>query len=269
MADVQKENGYTPIANEILEQLVRLSLNGTQWRIIAVIWRYTYGFSRKEHEISINFLIRALGMQTTQYKQISRELKSLIAEGILVETKKPGKNSSRVLAFNKDYDHWTKKATGQIRPEDELDHREWTKETREPLDELDHQENKVKTNIKTNTVDAFFDAVWSIYPCKRGKGQVKAAARKRLYDIGSEEIERAINRYLADLKKDDWRKPQNGSTFFNSGYIDYLDTNYSYTEKQTTATAPKPFVPISELVEYPAGSGQYRPKSEVPVCMTF
>ena len=40
-------------------------------------------------------------------------------------------------------------------------------------------------------------------------------------------MERAINRYLTELKKDaDWRKPQNGSTFFTSGYVDYLDSNY-------------------------------------------
>ena len=38
---------------------------------------------------------------------------------------------------------------------------------------------------------------------------------------------RAIDRYKADLEKDSgWRKPQNGSTFFNSGYVDYLDANY-------------------------------------------
>jgi hypothetical protein len=32
---------------------------------------------------------------------------------------------------------------------------------------------------------------------------------------------------LTELKKDaSWRKPQNGSTFFNSGYVDYLDANF-------------------------------------------
>ena len=45
--------------------------------------------------------------------------------------------------------------------------------------------------------------------------------------IGEEKIERALKRYLDDLSKDSsWRKPQNGSTFFNSGYVDYLDENY-------------------------------------------
>ena len=42
-------------------------------------------------------------------------------------------------------------------------------------------------------------------------------------------------RYKSELAKDaDWRKPQNGSTFFNSGYVDYLDGNY---EPQTTTNS--------------------------------
>ena len=45
--------------------------------------------------------------------------------------------------------------------------------------------------------------------------------------IGEEELLRAIERYKTELEKDaEWRKPQNGSTFFNSGYVDYLDENY-------------------------------------------
>ena len=76
-------------------------------------------------------------------------------------------------------------------------------------------------------IDSFFDSVWELYPVKKGKGQVSESKRKELYKIGFDEIERAIDRYLGELKKDsDWRKPQNGSTFFNSGHVDYLDKNF-------------------------------------------
>lgn len=70
MANPQKENGYTPVANEILEQLYRQNLNGTQFRIIMVVWRFTYGFSRREHELSETFISKAIG---THKKQVSRE----------------------------------------------------------------------------------------------------------------------------------------------------------------------------------------------------
>ena len=95
------------------------------------------------------------------------------------------------------------------------------------------KDKEIDKDIDTNYVhskaeiDAFFDVLWNLYPVKKGKGQVSATARKRLYDIGMDEIQRAIHRYLSELQMDsDWRKPQNGSTFFNSGYIDYLDANY-------------------------------------------
>lgn len=76
-------------------------------------------------------------------------------------------------------------------------------------------------------INAFFESVWKLYPSKKGKGQISDAKKKALYKIGYEELSRAIERYKAGLAKDDWRKPQNGSTFFNSGYVDYLDANYT------------------------------------------
>ena len=77
-------------------------------------------------------------------------------------------------------------------------------------------------------VNAFFESIWELYPVKKGKASVSDTKRKALFKIGYEQMERAINRYLTELKKDaSWRKPQNGSTFFNSGYVDYLDENFT------------------------------------------
>lgn len=152
LASPQKENGYTPIANEILDQLVKLSLNGTQLRIVIVVWRYTYGFSRRQHNLSINFILKAMGLQKTQYKQVSREIKKLFDIGLLHEVSKSD-DKTRVISFNKNYDLWTNKSSGLIRLEDKIDQREGTKKTREPLDELDPQDKQGKTNIKI-TFDA-------------------------------------------------------------------------------------------------------------------
>ncbi len=82
-----------------------------------------------------------------------------------------------------------------------------------------------KSNKKA--INECFERLWKKYTNKRGKGQVSDTKKKTLYEIGEEKIERALKRYLDDLSKDSsWRKPQNGSTFFNSGYVDYLDENY-------------------------------------------
>lgn len=79
---------------------------------------------------------------------------------------------------------------------------------------------------------ALFERLWQLYPNKKGKGQVSDKSKLRLFEVGYDEMARAIDRYKAELEKDkDWRKPQNGSTFFNSGYIDYLDANYEPSKK--------------------------------------
>jgi predicted phage replisome organizer len=89
------------------------------------------------------------------------------------------------------------------------------------------KKNSAKQPSKAD-VNAFFESVWELYPVKKGKASVSDTKRKVLFKIGYDQIERAINRYLTELKKDaSWRKPQNGSTFFNSGYVDYLDENYA------------------------------------------
>ena len=75
---------------------------------------------------------------------------------------------------------------------------------------------------------ALFERLWKLYPSKKGKGQVSGTQKKRLLAIGEPALVKAIERYSTELQQDaGWRKPQNGSTFFNSGYVDYLDENYS------------------------------------------
>lgn len=98
-----------------------------------------------------------------------------------------------------------------------------------------NEQSKVKKSKEENKdimckADALtlFENLWKLYPVKKGKGQISDAKKMKLLEIGFDEMSRAIERYKNELEKDsDWRKPQNGSTFFNSGYIDYLDANYS------------------------------------------
>jgi len=104
MADVQIEKGYTRIAHEILENLALIKLSPTQFRIILVVWRYTYGFNRKEHKLSLVFLSEATGCER---RNIQRELKSLADKKIIFQSIKNG--TSRVIKFNKNYEEWVGK----------------------------------------------------------------------------------------------------------------------------------------------------------------
>ena len=98
--------------------------------------------------------------------------------------------------------------------------------------EIERDNNNVQNAPSKSAINDLFERVWKLYPNKKGKGQVSDAKKKKLYEVGYDELERAIDRYKEELKQDaDWRKPQNGSTFFNSGFIDYLDKNYEPREK--------------------------------------
>ena len=102
-----------------------------------------------------------------------------------------------------------------------------------PDNEYDNDNVNDKDKNIMCEANALFERLWKQYPNKRGKGQVSDTQKKRLLSVGETELVKAIERYSSELKKDaDWRKPQNGSTFFNSGYVDYLDANFVPGENQ-------------------------------------
>lgn len=89
------------------------------------------------------------------------------------------------------------------------------------------EEQKKKNKNITREANELFERLWKLYPNPRGKGEVSAANKRELLAIGESTLVKAIERYSLELQKDaDWRRPKNGSTFFKSGYKDYLDENY-------------------------------------------
>lgn len=73
---------------------------------------------------------------------------------------------------------------------------------------------------------ALFERLWQMYPVKKGKGKISDAKKLKILSIGFDEMSRAIKRYKQYVESVGYLQYQNGSTFFNSGYIDYLDDNY-------------------------------------------
>lgn len=102
-------------------------------------------------------------------------------------------------------------------------------------------QNQNKNQNKNNKKDYehFFEMLWEIYPRKRGKGQVTEAQKKRLYEIGWDKLENCIAKFKRDMEKEKrpLEKYQYGSTFFNSGYIDYLEEK----AKPQSPKEPAPF----------------------------
>lgn len=232
MANVQLEHGFARIANEILDALAMQPLNGTQWRILIVVFRYTYGFNRKETNLSEGYISKATGIDR---RNIRREMQGLIKLNILKVVKEASFTTSRIISFNKDYEQWV----GVNLPSEDKKDTEGKKAPSpggefapSPGGELTPQEIKNKERVNKEEHEQFFESIWQLYPNKKGKGSVKAKQKEILFKIGFETLSKCIERYKST--KEDWKAWQHGSTFFNSGYVDYLDENYCETEEEGT-----------------------------------
>lgn len=76
-------------------------------------------------------------------------------------------------------------------------------------------------------VNAHFEALWALYPIKRGKNQVSKRAKRQLMDVDAAAMQTAIARYVAEVEASAFdRQWLNGSTWFNGRYLDYLGEGY-------------------------------------------
>jgi phage replication O-like protein O len=96
MASPQKENGFTPIANDLFEAFYRCKLLEYERCVVMCIWRKTYGWNKKEDWVSNSQIFDETGIALPN---ITRTIKSLIAKKLLVKR-------GRKVAVNKDYEQW-------------------------------------------------------------------------------------------------------------------------------------------------------------------
>src|SRR5574344_2572674 len=96
MANPQKENGYTAIANEIMDNIIKLQLAGSEWKLLLFVFRKTYGFNKKQDLISLSQFQKACSLNRTQ---VCKGLKSLVSRLILLK-------DNNGLSFNKNFNQW-------------------------------------------------------------------------------------------------------------------------------------------------------------------
>lgn len=98
------EDGYTRIADLLLEALAMAKLNGVQKGICLFLWRRTYGWDQKEDQISLKEFAQACD---TSEPYISRQLKQLIQWKVIIRTSyEPGKVPG--YTFNTRVAQWDK-----------------------------------------------------------------------------------------------------------------------------------------------------------------
>jgi len=109
MANPQAENGHTKIANEILEQLVKTGLLGSELSVLLFIIRKTYGYQKKEDWISLTQFEKATNLSRPT---VVKTLKNLVNRGLLVKTAK------LAYSFEKDHEKWVVKTAKLVKHND-------------------------------------------------------------------------------------------------------------------------------------------------------
>lgn len=161
----QLENGFTRIANELMDVIAQTKFNGSQFRILMAVVRATYGYNRKSADLSVSFLAKATGLPD---RHVRKEVNLLLQAKVLIEYKEPTKTSSRELGLNKNYGEWCICTSGADTPEVQLHltgeeqlHRGGEVQLLHRGEEQLHpQKRQLKDNYKDNIKDMLF-AHWN------------------------------------------------------------------------------------------------------------
>ncbi len=102
MVNPQWETGYTKIANEIMDALARIRIPGEARQVLDAILRKTYGWNKKQDEISLSQFKIMTGLSSVH---IVRARKKLLKMNIITVTQK-GNEKALIYRFQKNYDRW-------------------------------------------------------------------------------------------------------------------------------------------------------------------
>jgi len=105
----QLEDGYTTIANEIIDNLQSLYLSPNEWKILWTVVRKTYGWKKKEDRISISQFQTATRLSRPN---AHRAIRSLVAKSILVAKQS---TAGTIYSFNKRYSDWKSEPSSKYR----------------------------------------------------------------------------------------------------------------------------------------------------------
>src|SRR3990167_4622116 len=107
---LQLEDGHTRINNEVLEQLVKRGLLGSEYALIFFVIRKTWGWGKREDFISLTQFER--GLEVSRHTVINT-IKNLVARKILVKGSTLDKQKI-AYRFNKYHNQWLGKDASPV-----------------------------------------------------------------------------------------------------------------------------------------------------------
>jgi phage replication O-like protein O len=174
MANPQCEDGYTRIANELLEALARFRLSGNEYQVILAIIRKTYGFGKKSDTISMGQISEMTGLKRQNVNRALKLLSSKLITGVIRTDYRLINN----ISINKDYSQWCNQKRlhagcnqKRLHPVIKTDDKGVIKtDSHKRKKETLTKERRTPIPPKRGIVyTESFEIFWSVYPKKVGK----------------------------------------------------------------------------------------------------
>ncbi|MEW6215417.1 MAG: replication protein [Nitrospirota bacterium] len=204
MANPQLEDGYTKIANELLEALGRIRIPGEAMQVLLFIIRKLYGFHKKEDIIPLSQFCLATGLSKSS---TVRAINKLISMNVIYK-----KVKGKVVKYriNKDFDTWKplskrisvyKKVNLRLQKSN-TQNIYVSKENIHDSDESSLLPSKEKTDSRVKSIISYYhDLVLNERNFKPIIDSADAKAVKRALRIMSEdEVKDAIRFYIGSAK---------------------------------------------------------------------
>jgi len=164
MASPQKENGFTSIANELLGEILKSDFTLRELKIILTVIRFTYGFNRKQAELSVRFISEATGIK---FYHLSDSINTLVSKNVLTINDSDNHKQGRILKLNKDYETWNFESSQRMNSSQKRNGLVPESGTvRVPKSGTKKENNK--ENINTS-VQNEFERFWNLYDKKVSK----------------------------------------------------------------------------------------------------
>jgi phage replication O-like protein O len=241
MSSPQKENGYTPIANELMEALAKTRIPGEARQVLDVIFRKTYGWGKTEDKISLSQFAKMTGIPK---RNVCRAINKLLSMNIIIRKTNPPKavlknenDNNPTYRIQKDYERWksysklrtfSKSRTSVLK----IENKSFSKMT--TTIDTSTKETITKTNIRAR--EETFNRFWAAYPKKVAKGQAIRTWDKLWVKNKLPEIETIVSAIEKQKQSEKWQE-ENGryikhpSTWLNAmGWLDECEVEIKKPE---------------------------------------
>ena len=237
MPGPQKENGYTPIANEIMDALCKYRIPGECRQVLDCVLRMTYGFSRKEVEISNNQISVFTGLKRQNVIRSIQWLESkLILSRIKVES-----NKTKILKFNKNYKEWIRLESELIpsKVESELIPKVESELIQNSNPTIIFKTNKTKGERKNKILNGSESVIYEFYlekilPENRSGTRARLNIKSHLKNHSIEDLKQSVLNYSTKALKNDPKYRKDPANFFGKSepyFKDFLPSLFKPSPK--------------------------------------